>query len=42
MSSGNKTLLVACREFFENLRTKTFWIGILFMPIMLSFMVVVP
>lgn len=42
MSSGNKTLLVARREFFENLRTKTFWIGILFMPIMLSFMVVVP
>ncbi len=29
----NKTLLVAQREFVENLRTKTFWIGILVAPI---------
>lgn len=29
---ANKTLLVAQREFLENVRTKTFWIGILAFP----------
>ena len=31
----NKTFLVALREYIENLRTKTFWIGILSVPIIL-------
>lgn len=39
---SNKTLLVAGREYMENLRTKTFWIGILFFPIMLMLSVAVP
>jgi hypothetical protein len=26
---ANKTILVAQREFLENVRTKTFWVGIL-------------
>ncbi len=33
---ANKTLLVAQRELLENLRTKTFWIGILAFPILIS------
>ena len=32
----NKALLVALREFVENLRTKTFWLGILSFPIMIA------
>lgn len=32
---ANKTLLVAQREYLENVRTKTFWIGILAFPVML-------
>ncbi len=31
----NKTVLVALREYLENLRTKTFWIGILAVPVIL-------
>lgn len=31
----NKTYLVARREFVENLRTKTFWIGILAVPVLI-------
>lgn len=31
----SKSLLVAQREFLENVRTKTFWIGILAMPLLL-------
>ena len=38
----NKTILVALREFTENLRTKTFWVGILFFPIMLILAFAVP
>jgi len=32
---ASKSLLVAQREFLENVRTKTFWIGILAMPLLL-------
>jgi ABC-2 type transport system permease protein len=32
---ANKTLLVAQREYLENVRTKTFWLGILALPILL-------
>lgn len=32
----SKTLLVAMREYVENLRTKTFWIGILLFPIIIG------
>ncbi len=38
----NKTLLVAMREYSENLRTKTFWLGILSFPVILIIMAVVP
>ena len=31
----NKTWLIAARDYVENLRTKTFWIGILSVPILL-------
>lgn len=37
-----KTLLVAQREFMENLRTKAFWIGILVFPVILVMAVAVP
>ncbi len=33
----SKTLLVAQREFVENMRTKTFWIGILSFPVIIVF-----
>jgi ABC-2 type transport system permease protein len=36
---ANKTLLVAQREYLENVRTKTFWIGILIVPILIGVMV---
>ncbi|MEM6703344.1 MAG: ABC transporter permease [Acidobacteriota bacterium] len=39
---NNKTLLVAQREFVENLRTKAFWIGILLFPVIITVMMVVP
>jgi ABC-2 type transport system permease protein len=32
----NKTLLVAQREYLENIRTKTFWIGILAFPLLIA------
>lgn len=39
---SNKSLLVAQREYMENLRTKTFWIGILFFPVIVVMAIVVP
>jgi len=33
---ANKTLLVAQREYLENIRTKTFWIGILAFPVLIA------
>lgn len=39
---GNKSLLVAQREYVENLRTKAFWIGIIFFPVLLILSIVVP
>lgn len=38
----NKTLRVASREYLENLTTKTFWIGIISFPIILSLALIVP
>ncbi|HUR28467.1 MAG TPA: ABC transporter permease [Planctomycetota bacterium] len=38
----NKTLLVALREYAENLRTKTFWLGIMSFPVILIIGAVVP
>lgn len=37
-----KTYLVARREYLDNLRTKTFWIGILAFPVILSASIVLP
>ncbi len=37
-----EALLIALREYTENLRTKTFWIGILSFPVMLVLAVAVP
>lgn len=39
---NNKTALVAQREYMENVKTKTFWIGILVFPILIVAMMVVP
>lgn len=39
---GSKSYLVAQRELFENLRTKTFWIGIFVFPVILILAIVVP
>ena len=33
---ANKTLLVAQREYLENVRTKTFWLGILAVPVLIG------
>jgi ABC-2 type transport system permease protein len=33
---ASKTILVAQREFLENVRTKTFWVGILMFPIIMA------
>ncbi|MEO6708587.1 MAG: ABC transporter permease [Planctomycetota bacterium] len=38
----NKTWLVALREYTENLRTKTFWLGIMSFPVILIIATVVP
>ncbi|MBN2430936.1 MAG: ABC transporter permease [Acidobacteria bacterium] len=38
----NKTFLVALREYMENIRTKTFWIGIISMPVILVIASIVP
>ena len=38
----NKAYLVALREYVENLRTKTFWIGILSFPVLLMIGILVP
>lgn len=37
-----KTWLVARREYIESLKTRSFWIGILAMPILLSLSIVIP
>jgi ABC-2 type transport system permease protein len=37
----NKTLLVAQREYLEHMRTKTFWIGILAVPVLIVISIVV-
>lgn len=39
---NNKTLMVAAREYGENVRTKTFWIGILAFPVILIAMAIIP
>lgn len=39
---GSKALLVAGREYGENLRTKTFWLGVLSFPAILMIAIVVP
>jgi ABC-2 type transport system permease protein len=36
---ANKTLLVAQREFLENVRTKTFWVSIFIVPLLIGAMV---
>jgi ABC-2 type transport system permease protein len=36
---ANKTVLVAHREFLENVRTKTFWISIFIVPLLIAAMV---
>lgn len=38
----NKSMLVAQREWFENVRTKAFWISLLLMPVILVAAIVVP
>ncbi|HIG39109.1 MAG: ABC transporter permease [bacterium] len=38
----NRALLVAQREFMENIRTRGFWIGILMMPVMLILIGLIP
>lgn len=38
----NKALMVALREFVDNLRTKTFWIGIFSIPVILVLAIVIP
>ena len=38
----NKSFLVAQREYMENLRTKTFWIGIFFFPVIILLSILVP
>jgi ABC-2 type transport system permease protein len=40
--STRKTLLVAAREVRENVRTKGFWLGILFLPLLLCITLVAP
>jgi len=39
---SNKTYLIARREWLENIRTKTFWIGMLAFPVILTLAMVVP
>ncbi len=38
----NRSMLIAQREFLENVRTKGFWIGILMLPLMLVMVAIVP
>ena len=33
---ANKTLLIAQREYLETVRTKTFWIGIFIVPVLIG------
>lgn len=37
-----KTMMVAAREFHENVRTKGFWIGILFLPALMAVAIIAP
>ncbi len=39
---NKKTVLIAAREFNENLRTKTFWLGIFVFPVILLLSFIVP
>ncbi len=39
---NKKTILIAMREFHENLRTKTFWLGIFVFPVILLLSFIVP
>lgn len=39
---NSKVLLVAKRELTENIRTKTFWLGILLFPVILTASIVIP
>ena len=39
---SHKAFLVAEREFLENVRTKAFWIGIFFFPILISASILIP
>ncbi|MFO0981668.1 MAG: ABC transporter permease [Planctomycetota bacterium] len=39
---NSKALLVAQREYMENLRTKTFWIGIISFPFIIALSIIVP
>ena len=38
----SRAFLVAQREYVQNLRTKGFWFGILFFPVLLTAFIVVP
>lgn len=38
----NRMLLIARRDFAENMRTKGFWVGILMLPVMLAMVALVP
>ncbi|HKI75411.1 MAG TPA: hypothetical protein VJ998_12225, partial [Pseudomonadales bacterium] len=38
----SRTLLIAQREFLENMRTRGFWIGILMLPLVLALVALVP
>jgi len=37
-----KTFLVASREYFENVKTKGFWIGIMILPLLYGVMIAIP
>ena len=39
---NSKVVLVALREFTENLRTKAFWLGILMFPLLITVAMIVP
>lgn len=39
---NKKAFLVAEREFMEHLRTKTFWLGIFFFPVLITLSIVIP
>lgn len=39
---ANKTMMVAAREYIENIRTKTFWVGILMFPVVWAAALFIP